>query len=291
MIIFDTLAGIGDVSWVYSKIVNLTKTREVGLRICDDPPARCKDFVDLLPGIKNMGYGRPDRYITNWLPYDADLAGLQDGEYGINLNWFLEAGMRIETIFPHQPTQYHYAYNTERYRSTASELLERAKGKRRIGFFCDSKHGNPRRRFWPPEQWADFFLRVAKVVPEVSFFALGASWDTRTANVAKLLQGRGLDCISLVGQTSIGATVEVLRGLNYFFVVNAGLGMICDVLNVPTFMWYWGNYADEPWGMHFPDSYADPENVKFYRHINFNLAPVDKSFNHFQEFGQRWALA
>lgn len=288
MLVFQCQSGIGDVSWVYSKVANLLPQRQVGFKIAGSGLRRAEPFLSILPGIVNLGYGKEEARVCNWLPPDVDLATLPDGEYSITLNPYLEAGMRIENIFPHQKTQYHYKLDTEAHRPAAEAALAPVKGKRLIGFYCDSKHKDPRNRFWEPPVWTDFLSGVGERVPGASFLAIGASWDTRTVQSAVHLQQKGVDVHNLVGKLHIGATVEVLRRLHYFFVPNAGLAMLCDVIDTPCLMWYWAFQGITPWLDKFPNSYADPESIKSGRHVNVPLLSVKNSLDLFEKVGLKW---
>ena len=58
---FLCYAGIGDIAWVYSKLIDVAKQRPVSIGIEDHELRRASDFVDMLPHVKNLGYIRPPK--------------------------------------------------------------------------------------------------------------------------------------------------------------------------------------------------------------------------------------
>lgn len=289
-ITFDVAPGIGDISWIYSKVLDLAPRFHVRFKICGDEPRRSFDFVSLLPGITNMGYGGYYRnMIKRLVPYDTDLSTLGPGSYAISMNPHLEAGRRIELAYPRQTTHYHYRINTnDAHRSFAETAVDHTLPGARLGFYCSSHKHRPNQSFWSAVEWVAFLLKVDAVVPNATFIAIGAPYDDKTVEAYNLLLAAlGLDRVkSSLGVSPVGATLETLRRLDYFFAFPSGLGVFCDVLKTPCMMAYWSNVL--PQFAHFPRSYADPESLTTQRHLIVPYADPDSIFPMFAKAGPQW---
>ena len=86
MIRIKVPSGIGDVSWIYSKICNYEG--EIELVVCGDGPRRTGPFIDILPGVKNGGYGDFSYHdiLREQVPEDANLADYEDQEIFLSAN-------------------------------------------------------------------------------------------------------------------------------------------------------------------------------------------------------------
>lgn len=73
-----------------------------------------------------------------------------------------------------------------------------------------------------------------------------------------------LECIG----AHIGVTIETIRRLDSFVAYPSGLGILGDVLDTPTVMFYWPDFHDP-----FINTYADPKNVASGRHLNLLFCP------------------
>lgn len=286
-IIFEVPPGLGDISWCYSKIRDLVFTKRVGFRICNDKPLRSLDFVSLLVGVDNLGFGRSyadTRKVL--LPYDTDLMALGPGTYAISLNPWLEAGKRIELAFPKQTTHYHYQMVTsfeQRRKAEAVMRLASPDDQPVVGFYCSSYAHRPDLGFWDAKEWVQFLTMVRDLIPDVRFVALGAKFDDKTMDTYKLMVAAGFNVTSAIGTFDCGASIELIHRLDYFFAFPSGLAILADVVNTPCMMWYWSNVLKE--FANFPNTYADPDTIRQHYHINLPYIKAQESFNHFRLWG------
>jgi hypothetical protein len=287
MLVFSVPPGIGDISWCYSKVADIAKRRPVGFRICDNMPQRASDYVDLLPNITNLGYtaGTFPELTVPRMTRLADLSKLEDGEYGLFLNKYLEEGHKLADIHPEQATDYHYEMNIpERCKSKAKEFLDAMKGGPRIGFYASSHQHRAEFEFWSAQEWAIFMGIIAGLFPGCSLIALGADYDDRTKDAYAALKNNGFNVTSAVGQAEIGTSIEIIRGLDFLFAFPSGLGILADVVDTPCQMWYW--FKEEQ--KRFPNTYADPKNIESGRHMNLYYASVPDSVTFFVNNGFKW---
>lgn len=284
--------GIGDISWIYSKVKALAQQRSVAFSICNDPPQRSQLFVDLLPGIKNLGYEKDLPYwkaFNEILPSDTRLGDLPSGRYVLTLNPHLESGRKLAEAYPDQPTDYHYELTLPSLGSRVSRLLnigptgvtgtagvtgvkERNSNQTQlIGVYCSSYQHREDILFWRTHEWMAFLRGVKNVLPAARFVVIGAPYDDRTIEVGDALFDAGEYPLIFTSQ-SIGFTCKILKALDYFFAFPSGLGVLADVLNVPAMMWFWGNLPD--WG-HVKGlfgAYADPSHTESGFHL---MAPYE----------------
>lgn len=284
---FEVPPGLGDITWCYQKIFDLLgPERNVSFKICGDKPHRGSDFVDTLPGITNLGYGRS--YVLTKreiVPYKSDLSKLDSGTYAISLNPWLEAGRQIDKAYPFQKAKYHFQTRiTPEQFDRAECFLNLASGEGfKIGFYCSSYAHRKDLGFWSVDEWVHFLKMIQDLYPTAKFVALGAKYDDRTFDVYTRAVLAGLNVTSTLGIANVAVTKQIIAGLDYFFAFPSGLGIIADVVDTPCTMWYWSNLIPE--NEKFPNSYADPINVESGRHINLPYLKVLPSIDYFVKHG------
>jgi len=283
MIRFLVPPGIGDISWVYSKVADLATRRKIGFQIAKSFVPRGSQIVDLFPNIANLGFSEAT-YPYPMLIAECNLEDVTDGLWGISANPFLESGMKLHEIWPKQKTDYHYKLNTtDSDRSNAEKLLEAAEGEVAIGIYCSStRHAKPD-QFWDIAEWFDFTDRLRRLYPKVTLYFLGANYDNKTSDLAfvtKVAGHRGVDC---VGKLCLGETVEVIRRLNYFFSFPSGLAILANVVRTPCHMWYFHNNVPK-----LLDTYADPADIESGHHLNQFFCSVDQAWKLFEDRGAKW---
>ncbi len=277
--------GIGDSGWIYSKLERLARRRTVSFYPNNDPPNRGLPFVQLMPNICAPYYAcEPyNKSLPHLLdPLTTKLENLPDGIYRLSLNPHLEAGHRLETAFPDQPTNFHYQLNLPAPGPIEAQLDGRPE--KQIGFYCSSYAHREDIRFWLPEQWLHFLGKVAARIGPCRFIALGTVYDDRTAHVAQALRKAGYDVIMCMSQ-DIGTTLNLIQRLHYFFAFPSGLGTMSDVLRVPCMMWFWGNLPGWERVKGIFTSYADPEQLASGFHLIAPYAEPDASFDLFLSRG------
>lgn len=275
MLTFITAPGVGDISWIVSKIYHMFSQREIGIKVSDGHPHRSKDYIDLLPGVKNLGY-EPWAFPNGAIATDTDLDLLPDGEYHIQCNTILDAGGKLADIFPHQPTNYHYEMNiSQEAKDEAKKFIDSIQGSPIIGLYCSSYNGYCP---WSNEEWLEFCELLRGKYPTAAFYFIGAQYDDRTTDVYELVKSRGFNAVSGVGKYRIDISISILKNLGCFFAYPSGLAILCDVIRTPCMTWI---YQSFPQGL--IDSWPDPETVKSGEHIILPTTSVMDSFNIFAE--------
>jgi hypothetical protein len=287
--------GIGDISWIYSKVKTLAQQRSVAFSICNDLPHRSQPFVDLLPHIENLGYDKLPYWkaFSEALPSSARLGDLSSGRYILTLNTHLESGKKLAEAYPGQPTDYHYGPTLPMLpiEPAGPRLKALLSGSRRvIGVYCSSYGHREDILFWKVNEWMEFLVGVKSHLPDVRFAVIGAPYDDRTAEVGAALRAAGEDPLLFLDQP-IGFTFQVLKALDYFFAFPSGLGILADVLDVPAMMWFWGNLPN--WG-HVKGlfgAYADPAHVESGFHLMAPYATPRESLDLWLQRGIQFVRA
>ena len=224
-------SGIGDVSWMYSKLMHAPPME---WEIADGWPHRTAPFLSLLPNVISARYGefnysdiiamqsaRPP--LARW----ADVNGC--ARLMLEANQHLEMGKPLVEWLPDLPVEFHYDIGTtDRDKERAESLLE---GFRRPwwGVSAASYRGSEAWKTWGLEEWSEF-LGKFHAEAEGTIILLGGFWDDLTSQLSEL------GYPDLVGRTSIGCAVEVLRSLDGYLGFSSGLGVLRTVLRKKVFM-------------------------------------------------------
>lgn len=240
MLEITTHPGIGDVSWIYSKLANCG--RPLKLRIAEDKKTkRALPFAGILPFVSDADYGNVEDYFPlskceNAFFSDYLKAEKEGKRLFVSANNHLEAGKRLEEYLPDLPTSFHYEINTSpKDAETAQRLLPSGNV---VGIYTSSEGGAKNWRGWHEGEWLDFCQRIRRETG-ASIAILGAGWDTDLSDkTANLLATSGIPHVNLCGQTPMGVAVEVLKRLNYFVGFASGMGILGNVVGKPGLMFY-----------------------------------------------------
>jgi hypothetical protein len=242
MLTFIVPPGIGDFSAMYAKLCNIN--REIVIQSSQDQPNRLSPFLDILPRIKNGGYVPygANQILGLTLPPGTDLGSLPDGEHFLAVNAWLENGGKVADWVPGE-TSYHYPLNRNQKMLAQAwdffESLPQGHGPL-IGIYC-SAYGNSRHwGFWGTEEWRMFLELVRKTLPEnAAYIFMGAEYDVQIADyLYAWMKSINCDAYLTLGSFHIGATIEVISALDYFFIFPSGLGFLADVMGTPHTMWF-----------------------------------------------------
>jgi hypothetical protein len=281
-LIFTLPPGIGDCSWVWSKLAAVAEQRPIAVRVARSSLARALNFVELLD-VDCLGWGQEFSEDLDFVDFHVDLAALEPGEYNLFANPHLEAGHRLEDAWPAQETRFHYPIRTTPAMARRADQIVGVPSSPVIGFYCSSGRRDDRwQNMWRMRDWLHLLEGIAGDAPGATFVAVSALYDRRTAAVAGELRRRGHQVAECIGP-SIGVTVEVMRRLSYFVAYPSGLGVVADVLDLPTMMFYWRDFHDL-----FLNSYADPENVRRGRHMNLLFCEPGAALDAFRSTGLKW---
>ena len=239
---FRVPSGIGDISWIYSKLVGLG--RPLSIEVCRSRIPRAASLLSLLPGVASFSYGGfPYEAIKDEAVFIQDLSTrhlvweAERRPVGIALNSWLEGGHRIEEFLPDLPTVHHYEINLpELDVQQADELL--SPWKRFVVFYAASKRAAEAFNGWGLDEWDAFaglfFFVLGRRIDGVVL--LGATWD---GDLAGQIFCRWSGCMkNLVGRLSLAGSLHVLRRAAYTVAFASGLPILAVVMGCPVAMFY-----------------------------------------------------
>jgi hypothetical protein len=242
MLHFTVPAGIGDFLAMYMKLSCLKREDEIVISATGDSPRRLLPLLMILPRVQAGGYtpwGSGD-ILRATLPPGTDLETLPDGDYPLAINGHLEGGGTVDSWVP-GPIDYHPAFSTpDSLVDPVLTLLEAHPDRPLVGIYT-SAYGNARHwGFWGVGEWWRFMERLHQILPpETLYVFIGAEYDAELApEVMAKCTEHGVPYINTMGQFHIGATAELIRRLDYFFVFPSGLGFIADIVRTPNCMWF-----------------------------------------------------
>lgn len=229
---FNVPAGIGDVSWAYSKLGSI----KADWVVSNGWPARTAPFLELLPNVNTSTYGE--------FQYSTIVAFEEAVGFGPSPKWeriqsienlyiepnrHLEAGKRLEDWLPDLPVNYHYDINIP------EEDLLRARN--RISHFprpltgisAASYRGSEAWKTWGYKEWSPF-LKWLHAQVGGTILLMGGFWDDLTDT----LSDDGWP--SLVGRTSVPTAMQLLKELDYYVGFSSGLGIVRTVMRKNAFM-------------------------------------------------------
>lgn len=277
--------GIGDFSAMYAKLCNID--REIVIKSSNDSPNRLSPFLDILPKIKNGGYAGHDAMIAvgQTLPSGTDLCSLPDGDYFLSINSWLEEGNKVVDWIPGK-TSYHYEICNEQYKKHSEEFLNSLwlQESPIIGVYC-SAYGNARHwGFWTYLEWRNFLEKIITVVPKDSQFVfLGAEYDLQIAEFLHTwMAACGIPSYLTLGVFHIGATIELIRNLDYLFAFPSGLGFLADVVDTPNMMWF-PKHLEPMMG-----TFCDPENYESHQSFHSLFSDAETAFERFRKNGLKF---
>jgi ADP-heptose:LPS heptosyltransferase len=269
-------SGIGDISWLYAKLSSLPYTFDLVVAL--DGPQRSLPYLELLPRVEHASYGTHHYkdLLGASLEPRTDMLALEPGTYKLSFNKFLEDGGKLADFFPSLPTSYHYSFKPEL--DSLSTPPYYKEGRSQLIGIYPSKYQTIGWKFWEVSEWRSLMKMVETELGECHFVILGAEFDVRLGDDI----ARGLpNATSLVGKTSIGQAINLIKQMDYFFAYPSGLGILADVVDTPAMMFI----PQDTWAIGLVDSYADPDNIKSGRHINRVFCTPKEAFSLFMEKG------
>lgn len=234
---FGLPSGIGDFSWAYSKLMHLGLAH---YEIADGYPYRTVPYLEMLPRVASAKYGE---FRYEEIMYFQDAVGiphiaptweevnnkLNGGRMLIAPNYHLERGRRLEEWLPDLPCEFHYEIKTQPLDLVRADRLLEGMARPVWGISAASYRGSEAWKTWGYPEWSRF-LKAFLAETGGSVLLLGGFWDDLTAS----LSDDGYK--DIVGKTSIGSTVELLKQLDGYIGFSSGLGVIRTVLKKPVFM-------------------------------------------------------
>lgn len=232
MLTIGVPSGIGDVSWMYSKLMHAEPMR---WEIAAGWPHRTRPFMELLPKVVEVDYGdfQYQDISIFWNIHKQrtwkDVEAIGAGKLLIEANSWLEQGKRIEDWMPDLPTDFHYEIKTTKKDQDRASLLLKDFKRPLWGVSAASYRGSEAWKTWGLDEWLDFLGRF-NIDYGGTIILLGGFWDDLTSSLASA------GYKDLVGKTSIGCAIEVLKELEGYIGFSSGLGVLRTVLNKRVFM-------------------------------------------------------
>jgi hypothetical protein len=271
-------SGIGDISWLVSKIVNSPEWKNgMEIEVADGWPFRAQPYLDMLNVKSNYGSFKFDDIIMfeKLHPYSTweDVVKAGFGTYYMQPNWHLEMGRPLTKYLPDLPTTYHYPLTIPSIEDKPyySQLEEGDY----IGISCASYRGAKAWKTWENEQWIDLCERLVADGYKICF--LGGSWDDLTRAIACTI-----DCLNLVGVTSFPEACAVHKLLKFYIGFSSGLGIIRTVMNLPTMM-LWPEHQQP-----LSTSWADPQDLEEMKYIAISYMEPKWIYNVFKQQEKLW---
>lgn len=245
-------SGIGDCSWAYSKLKHVGPLQYL---VADGWPYRTKPWFELLPQCASVEYGTftyndilkfEALHNLNGATRWAELTAKGWGAAYIEPNLHLEMGHPLAEWLPDLPTDYHYEMVTQATDQERATALLHDMPRPLWGVSAASYRGSEAWKTWTYADWSEF-LKWFRSEVDGTILLMGGFWDDLTSRLAE----DGYP--DLVGKTSVGAMVEVLKHLDGFIGFSSGLGILNTVLWGKTFM-LWPEHQ-----VALSRSWADPE--------------------------------
>lgn len=297
-------AGIGDWSWMWSKLCHV-KDEITKVRIIDGAPRRTVPYVKAC-GIEEADYDR-DIYDSKGEIVESSITR---GQYQMILtvesaqhlmwhdhptwerirnlnvqnvlleaNQHLEQGLPLSEWLPDLPTDYHYPlYVSDDDKQRARQITVRSilgdrysaghkmKDGPVVGISCASYKGSEAWQTWRKEEWIEFLKRVMAIGWRP--LLVGGGWDDLTYAVAC-----ELDLPSTVGKTSVPQMIEQMGILDSYIGFSSGMNVIRTVLNKPAFaLWPCNDRCDQQL---LSTSWAPPKMLEEERYVAVTWRPVD----------------
>lgn len=264
-------SGIGDISWIVSKLINAPQWEEIEFVVADGWPFRAAPYLEEMLGRKAT-YGEfqydtivsfesmqrqnaKDRYNT-WDYVVRSGFGI----HYLQPNHHLEKGWPLKDWLPDLETNYHYPVSLpsitgREYHSPLSNSNDKW-----VGVSAASYRGHKAWKTWDMGMWKELLTPLVSEGFRICF--MGGSWDDLTRGLASDMIGEhGSRVMDLVGQTTFPEACAIHKLLPYFIGYSSGIGIIRTVMSLPT-MVLWPDHQ-----IPLSDSWADPEDIASGRYI------------------------
>ena len=237
--------GIGDISWIHSKIYKADK--DIHYEIIDGAPRRGGDFCLSLTGVKSVKYTRNYTYPMlvekmQELPNDARFVPQADGRILVEMNKKLEMGIRLEDCMESYDTEFHYPIETQCPDFPFSD------NKIYIAIAQANVRAIKAWSAWNASSWEQFIRNLNNFLRgkgfDVEFLIMGAKYDLQNAcelefmNSPEAMGESDVVMHNLCGKYKINESLGIITKCKLFIGFASGLGIASNVLGVPTLMLY-----------------------------------------------------
>ena len=233
--------GIGDFSWIYSKLLTLDIPMDVV--VAKGHPARLVPIGELLPSIRRMSmssesYDRLDKIKISPMTSKKTLMEWPlNKEIPISANRHLEQGNRIESWLPELEMVHHYPIDIpQAHIETFKSLIPYSDY---VCIFAANKKTCQAWDGWMAPQWCEFMKLYRHRIADLPFVIIGAPWDVGLAS--EIIEAAGAESIpvlDMTGRTVLGVSFQIIKSSKYFVSFPSGMGIFGHVMKHPTTMFY-----------------------------------------------------
>lgn len=261
-------SGIGDISWLVSKLVTSKEWPDIEFLIADGWPYRAAPYIEMLGKKCEYGELHFDSIVMfeHINPYETweDVLSYKAGVFHMQPNHHLEQGKPLASYLPDLDTDYYYHLGLPNISETgyANKIMSRGPW---IGLSAASYRGHKAWNTWSMDLWEELVNRLHDIGLNICF--LGGSWDDLTRSLAYKFG----DDLNLVGVTSFPEACALHNLLDFYIGFSSGLGILRIVMKRPTVMLWpshqvalsesWANPQDIASGRYIPSQYMYPKDV------------------------------
>jgi len=233
-------AGIGDISWIYSKVVNLNIPIE--WYVSSNGIQRAHTYLKLLKLTKSVDYINKNFHEIRDASVKANITKQEFLEKAtkekiyFSVNLWLENGYRIENFIPELETNLHYEITTGKAARDMADFIKNKAGKY-LTIYCSSYNCIYNWNGWIEKDWKKFLKDIEYKNIFDTIIIVGASYDTEfAASLKKQLNDENV--VDLTGKTDLDLTIEILKNTEYLVAFASGIPILANVLKVPCLMLY-----------------------------------------------------
>jgi len=259
--------GSGDIHWVMLKLESFIKSRfnpkagkpEVHIWCEAESTKRSEDYVRRIPFVKFGGYfdGKPhhafgSQVFVRGRPWCVK--GWEGFDYFVAFNAPLGQGKSLETLWPECDVNWNYELKLHGADLRYGKKLKRKHGEIIPVWFC----GHSFYKGWLNQfTITQMHALIASLQMHGKVVLTGAKWD-----VPFMRQFASPDVVDLVGKTSMGELLGVLKYAKAYVGHAAGQGMLAQHLGTKTFLlWH-----PHQWVPEFMTNWVDPKKNKTVYH-------------------------
>lgn len=267
--------GIGDNIWLLQKLINAGE--RFNFQLNDSHPQRGKQIFDLLPQVAASCEYVPRLHWKHLLRSNIQKSrrewkAIKDLAFSLTMNEHLEEGYRIETFFPDLETSFRIDWaTTEEDKARAQAVCGEESIFKPVGIYASAYSTSRNWGFWDENGWLELIKSIHEGDPNTYFIIIGAEWDTDLGkNLMGLLDKEEIPYVNTIGD-SLGAVIEIMKRLHYFYAFPSGLGILAPTVDCPVTMFYpphlekminaWAAPGDIESGLYHGTLFCTPEEA------------------------------
>lgn len=262
-----TEPGIGDFLFMWKRLVNAPPSHKARMMVSvqRQHPARAYQLFPLL----NLPYGGEvgiDRHELHrqsrrgsWssIVSEWDSKPHTDKDYLVlQANTEVESGRGFSQFLTDLPISYRLSYNTS---AADKEFATRYVVPNSTLVVYTSSHHMNHWGHWQLKEWVEFLFKFQKLCPTVKLVHIGAPFDRALGkDVAHATGG-----VDLVGETSLGQCVEVLKASTALVGFHSGIPVLAGTLGLPYVTFFPKHLENMMYNWERPEDYASKSVLNF----------------------------